>query len=235
MSITSFFPYKPTTGQWLAIEKYVKLIKQHGENYAILISLSNGAVSYLNAQVRNRLYRKPDPELHPGEWLMVIQNNYLTGYNNGQHIRLKSFTDSGETVGTVRLIDAITVDTETGVEKEVKIVKDLLFRSAVSLTEEEEKVFLIDFVMRMNQSGIKTGSENFIHYLTADKRFNALRVKFGYAITCHKAQGGEWNHVFVNIEPAFEKLSRDGQYRWMYTAITRVAQRLILPKHSIIY
>lgn len=220
---------------WIALDRFVSLIKTNGEEHATFISLSNGAAQYLNAQVRNRLHRKPDPELQPGEWLMVIQNNYLTGYNNGQHIRLKSFSDSGETVGNIRLIDAITIDPETGMEKEVKIVKDLLFRAATSLTGDEEKAFSVDFARRMKKYGIRPGTENFLRYLTTDKRFNALRVKFGYAITCHKAQGGEWNQVFINIEPAFEKLARDGQYRWMYTAITRAAKKLVLPKHGMLY
>jgi superfamily I DNA/RNA helicase len=87
----------------------------------------------------------------------------------------------------------------------------------------------------MKRKNINPGSDLFLQYMISDKRFNALRVKFGYAITCHKAQGGEWNSVYVQIEPAFEKLPRDNQYRWLYTAITRAAKQLVIPQHTILY
>jgi len=88
---------------------------------------------------------------------------------------------------------------------------------------------------RMKKKGIRPKTENFIRSMQMDKRFNALKVKFGYAITCHKAQGGEWNNVFLNIEPALMNQSRENQYRWMYTAITRAAKQLVLPQHEVIY
>jgi ATP-dependent exoDNAse (exonuclease V) alpha subunit len=220
---------------WTSVGKYARLIQNQKEELAVLIVLSNGSAHYLNGQVRNRLYKKPDVPLQSGEWLMVIQNNYYTGYNNGQHLRLKSFSDTGEKVGTVSLLDAITVDPHTGKDKEVKIVKELLFRASPYLEPDEEKAFTIDFARRMKKRGIRPKTENFIRSMQMDKRFNALKVKFGYAITCHKAQGGEWENVFLNIEPALMNQSRENQYRWMYTAITRAAKQLVLPKHEIVY
>ena len=163
-----------------------------------------------------------------------FQNNYYTGYNNGQHLRLKSFSDTGEKVGSISLIDAVTVDPHTGKEKEVKIVKNLLFRASPYLEPEEEKAFTVDFARRMKKKGIRPKTESFIRYMQNDKRFNALKVKFGYAITCHKAQGGEWENVFLNIEPALMNQSRENQYRWLYTAITRASKSLVIPQHNIL-
>jgi hypothetical protein len=91
------------------------------------------------------------------------------------------------------------------------------------------KALYVDFVMRFQEEQkirkekglkeIKVGSEEFIEQLKNDKYFNALRVKFGYAITCHKAQGGEWNTVFVDY---FGRNSlKDDPLRWAYTATTR--------------
>ncbi len=220
---------------WIAAGKYARLIRNQNEGYAVLIVLSNGSAHYLNSQVRNRLFKKPDVPLQPGEWLMVVQNNYHTGYNNGQHLRLKSFSDTGEKVGTVSLIDAVTTDPHSKKDKEVKIVKDLLYRASPYLTPEEEKAFTIDFARRMKKRGIRPKTESFIRYMQNDKRFNALKVKFGYAITCHKAQGGEWDNVFLNIEPALMNQSREIQYRWMYTALTRAAKKITFPQHEIIY
>ena len=166
---------------------------------------------------------------------MVVQNNYPTGYNNGQHLRLKSFSDTGEKVGDISLMDAETEDPETGKIQTVKIIKDLLYSAAPGLTVDEDKLFTIDFSRRMKKRNIKPGSELFLQYMISDKRFNALRVKFGYAITCHKAQGGEWDSVYFQFEPAFEKLPRENQYRWLYTAITRASKQLIVPKYPSVY
>lgn len=132
-------------------------------------------------------------------------------------------------------MDAETEDPETGKIQTVKIIKDLLYSSLPGLSMEDDKAFTVDFALRMKRKNIKPGSDLFLQYMISDKRFNALRVKFGYAITCHKAQGGEWNSVYVQIEPAFEKLPRENQYRWLYTAITRAAKRLVIPQHPILY
>jgi len=166
---------------------------------------------------------------------MVVQNNYATGYNNGQHIVLKSFSDTGEKVGDISLLDAETEDPETGKVQHVKIIKDLLFTAGAGLSPEQDKAFTIDFAIRMKKKKVRPGTDLYLQYMISDKRFNALRVKFGYAITCHKAQGGEWDKAYVQIEPAFGKLHREGQYRWMYTAITRAAKRLVIPQHPILY
>jgi hypothetical protein len=220
---------------WSAISKFVKQFGKAGCDNSIFITLSNGSAHYINSQVRNGLYHRQNPPLQLGEWLMVVQNNYATGYNNGQHLRLISFADTGEKVGDISLVDAETEDPETGKTQKVKFVKDLLYSASPLLTMEQDKAFTVDFAMRMKRKNIKPGADLFLQFMVSDKRFNALRVKFGYAITCHKAQGGEWKNVFVQIEPAFDKLPRENQYRWLYTAITRASEQLIIPAHPIIY
>lgn len=220
---------------WSAISKYVRQIEKSGCYESIFITLSNGSAHYINNQVRNGIFKQKNPSLQQGEWLMVIQNNYPTGYNNGQHLLLKSFCETNEKVGDLTLLDAETEDPETGKVQNVKIIKDLLFNSAPGLTLEQDKAFTIDFAIRMKKKGVKPHTDLYLQYMINDKRFNALRVKFGYAVTCHKAQGGEWNKVFVQFEPAFDKLNREGQYRWIYTAITRASEKLIVPSHNIIY
>jgi exodeoxyribonuclease-5 len=63
-----------------------------------------------------------------------------------------------------------------------------------------------------------------------DKFLNALRAKFGYAVTCHKAQGGEWPTVFLNLSQSINQLDPESRYRWLYTAVTRASETLEL-KH----
>mgnify|MGYP001151832515 CR=1 FL=1 len=220
---------------WKALREYAREIQNEGFQHEIFISFSNGGAHYLNSEVRKNIFKNTDIPLQAGEWLMVVQNNYSTGYNNGQHLKLISWIDKGEKVGNVRLADAELEDPETGIKKNVKIVYDLLFRKDPNLTLEEEKEFTRDFAIRMRHMNIKPGSDNFLIRLITDQRLNALRVKFGYAITCHKAQGGEWDKVYINIEPAFEKMPRESQYRWLYTAVTRAATHLVIPRHPLLY
>jgi hypothetical protein len=220
---------------WLALRQYAGEIEKNGFERQIFISFSNGGTHYLNSEIRKIIFKNPDVPLQAGEWLMVVQNNYLTGYNNGQHLKLISWSQTGEKIGDVYLADAEVEDTETGARRCVKIVYDLLFRKDPNLTLEEEKEFTKDFAIRMRHMGIKPGTDHFMVRLMTDTRLNALRVKFGYAITCHKAQGGEWDKVFVNVEPAFEKMARELQYRWLYTAITRAAASLSIPRHPMLF
>ena len=220
---------------WNAINDFSRKDYHKGPDHSIFIALSNGSTHFINQHIRKSIYRENDPELQAGDWLMVIQNNSVTGYNNGQHLILKSYSDTNEHVGDVHLIDAVVEDLASGEEKRVKVIKDLLFSSQPNLSFEQDRQFSVDFAIRMKKYGIMPGSEEFLSRLIYDSRLNALKVKFGYAITCHKAQGGEWEKVFIHIEPAFEKLQRDAQYRWMYTAITRASGHVNFPRNPIIY
>lgn len=108
---------------------------------------------------------------------------------------------------------------------EAKIVENLLYSEHASLSSDENKALYLDFCIR--HQDLPRASLEFKQALLADPYFNALRLKFGYAITCHKAQGSEWNHVFVNCRTHQSQLSAD-YFRWLYTAITRTASTLHL-------
>ena len=220
---------------WKMIDEYVQSITRFGVHSSVFVAFSNKAVAYLNQEIRKKLYKMPNPPLQNNEWLMVVHNNAQTGYCNGQHIWLRSFTDIGERVGPLLLLNATVEDAETKQSQEVKIVSDLLYRPEPGLSLEEEMAFSIDFAIRMRKKGIKPGTSDYLLYLMKDERLNALRVKFGYAATCHKAQGGEWEYVFLNVEPVLQMIPVREQYRWLYTAITRATTNLLLPKHSILY
>ena len=94
-----------------------------------------------------------------------------------------------------------------------------------AMSSDENKALYQDFCMRNKH--LKRGSLEFKNTLMSDPYFNALRLKFGYAITCHKAQGSEWNQVLVKCKTNQSQLSA-GYFRWFYTAITRTAQKLYL-------
>ena len=73
----------------------------------------------------------------------------------------------------------------------------------------------------------KIGSEEFKNSLKSDPFFNALKVKYGYSITCHKSQGGQWNTVFIEQPYLPDGINRD-YIRWLYTAMTRAKNKLYL-------
>ncbi len=220
---------------WNAISHFSRNFDRDDPYHSIFIALSNGSTHFLNQQIRKTIYRETNPELKPGELLMVIQNNSATGFNNGQHLILQSYTDKEEMVGDLHLIDAEVKDPDTGEIKKVKMIRELLFDPSPNLTLEQDRAFTVDFAIRMKRYNIQSGSEEFMRRLIYDSRLNPLKVKFGYAITCHKAQGGEWDQVYIHMEPAFEKLQREAQYRWIYTAITRASRQLTFPQHPILY
>lgn len=106
-----------------------------------------------------------------------------------------------------------------------RILEDLLYSDQPAPDSDQNKALYIDFCIR--HSHLPRGSQEFRDALRGDPYFNALRLKFGYAITCHKAQGSEWNHVFVKCRTHHSQLSAD-YFRWFYTAITRSASCLYL-------
>jgi hypothetical protein len=108
---------------------------------------------------------------------------------------------------------------------EAKIIEELLYSKEPTLSSDQNKALYLDFCIRNPK--LKRNSPEFKNTLKADPYFNALRLKFGYAITCHKAQGSEWNNVFVKCRSHQSQLTAD-YFRWFYTAITRTAKNLYL-------
>lgn len=85
----------------------------------------------------------------------------------------------------------------------------------------------VDFVNRAGDKGLKPNTEEFKQAIKSDPYFNSLKIKFGYALTCHKAQGSEWKNVFVDCKTHQSVLTKD-YFRWFYTAITRASKKLYL-------
>jgi ATP-dependent exoDNAse (exonuclease V) alpha subunit len=108
---------------------------------------------------------------------------------------------------------------------EARIIEDLLYNDNPGFTSDENKALYQDFCIRHQQ--LKPNSLEFKDTLRSDPYFNALRLKFGYAITCHKAQGSEWNHVFIKCKTHHSPLTA-GYFRWLYTAMTRTSNKLYL-------
>lgn len=222
------------------VQKYCELFPTTDFDNGVIITLSNAHNLRYNQEIRNELF-PGNVHIAEGDLVQIINNNYnkyKTKIYNGDFAMITSI---GETVNQSA---AVFVD-ENG--RKVKKIIDFTFRKVIlrlpdfdedieafihenllestsrDLSINEMKALYINAVMRFRDSnkGEKVGSENFKNFLKNDVFFNALRVKYGYAITGHKSQGGEWKTVFVDY---YGRVSlKNEPLRWSYTATTRAS------------
>jgi ATP-dependent exoDNAse (exonuclease V) alpha subunit len=218
---------------------YVETVKAKGLDNSTVVCFTNAKANDLNIKIRHLLFgQKKSQTLNEGELLMVIQNNYKYQLFNGDHLQIESFSSTTEYHAGLHFRDVtVYVDDYNGRRLvHVKIIDDLLTLSSVNLSYQKEFQLFQDFAIRMSKMGIRPKNPEYLTYLINDSWLNALRVKYGYAVTCHKAQGGEWRDVFVMFEPCFfTNMDKESQHRWAYTAISRAEKRLHLLENRCIY
>lgn len=222
------------------VNKYVNMFPLPKLNQGVVICYSNSKAQDYNQAIRE-LYFKTE-ELHKGDILQVVRNNYNImiadgELMNGDFIRIISEPDNVETRNVPLWVNRngkcvrehielqfqnIGFETDRGVIGKSKILTTLLNNNRPSLTREESVALYIDFVIR--HSSINKNSFEFEQALMSDPYFNAIQAKYGYAITGHKSQGGEWHTVFVDYTGR-TGLDNDS-LRWNYTATTRAARCL---------
>ncbi len=106
------------------------------------------------------------------------------------------------------------------------MIADILYANQTNLSQLQQKELFVDFYIRMKRKKIGQRHPMFEQMLMEDPYLNALRAVFGYALTCHKAQGGEWNHVYLDIPRSFPLMEKPYVYQWVYTAVTRAKEEL---------
>ncbi|EHN69885.1 ATP-dependent DNA helicase [Aliivibrio fischeri] len=225
------------------LPKYLESCHGKINGESIVVAGSNRDVMQYNCRIREHFFPE-QPEISNGDKVIAVSNNDRYGFyiSNGEFglvrqvlgpteirkvvLNPRSKDKRVEVELSFREVDIGFKDL-TGTSRffKAKIVENLLYSEQPQLSSDESKALYIDFCMR--NSNLRRNSLEFKETLRADPYFNALRVKFGYAITCHKAQGSEWNHVFVKCKMHQNTLSA-GYFRWFYTAITRTAKQLYL-------
>ena len=203
-----------------------------GLDDTIIICRSNKRANLYNKGIRNAILYRED-ELDSGDVLMITKNNYYWTEEmkdfpfiaNGDIARVRRVRRVQELYG-FRFADVIlTFPDYDDIELEVKILLDTLHSDAPSLTREQNEQ-LFNAVMD-DYSDITVKRER-MKKLKKDPFFNALQVKFSYAITCHKAQGGQWSRVFIDQGYMPDETVSADYYRWLYTAFTRATEKLYL-------
>ena len=189
-----------------------------------IICQTNRHCTELNKMVRS--LHGLDP-YHPeaGDILMVTQNNLPTGLVNGDFVRL---LDTGDTTD-VNGIKMIEVEIEELVSEDrfnTLLFLDVLHSGKTNISNDEHRELMIDYFYRMKEIGIKQKDPAFSERMRTDPYLNALRAVYGYAITCHKSQGGEWDEVYLYLDNKIHGIPKPHIYRWMYTAVTRATDIL---------
>ncbi|MDO5980679.1 ATP-dependent DNA helicase [Flavivirga spongiicola] len=203
-----------------------------GKEETAIIVRSNKRANLYNQQIRNRILFN-ESELTTGDYLMVVKNNYFW---------IKTTTEAGFIANgdIIEVLEIFSIQELYGfrfAEVKVRMVdypKMRPFETVLLLdtVEAETPSLSYDDSNRLYQEVMKdfeNESSNYKKFLKVkgSKHFNALQVKFSYAITCHKSQGGQWNTVFV--EQPYLPNGIDKEYlRWLYTAVTRAKEKLFL-------
>jgi exodeoxyribonuclease-5 len=204
--------------------------ERHGREGNVVLCYSNKRANRYNEGIRARvLYR--DEELSVGDFLMVARNSYFWVADKPEI----GFIANGDIVEVVRigkhyeLYDRRFADVTLrlldyqGQEVDARIMLDTLTLEGPSLTTEQSK----NLFARVSEdyAHVKTKPAR-MKQIREDHFFNAIQVKFAYAVTCHKAQGGQWRNVYIDQGFFRDDMLTREYLRWLYTAITRATEKL---------
>lgn len=216
-------------------DSYVAKIKKYGYNSAIMVCRSNSECSRLSHIIREKLGIKSS-RATVGDQLLVIQNNAITGLMNGAMVRIVDISNKVERRAGLLFRNVKVMELFTHMEYETLLMEDLLYMQRLNLDSYQQQSLYLDFIMRMKRKGItqKRTPEEFKNNLFVDPYLNALRCSFGYAITCHKSQGGEWDDVYVSLPRSIVMNPTKEKYQWVYTSMTRAVNKLHIVKDFFI-
>lgn len=214
------------------IEKISECYDRYGEQQTMVITRSNKRANKFNQGIRSTILYK-DSEITVGDLLMVVKNNYfwlaederLDFIANGDIVEVKSIRKYENLYG-FRFADvSLKFLDYDDLEVDCKIFLDTLNIETASLTSEDnQKLF---YAVAEDYADIRSKKKRW-EKIKENSHFNALQVKFAYAVTCHKAQGGQWDAVFIDQGYLVENMLNKEFLRWLYTAFTRPVKELFL-------
>ena len=208
-----------------------------GDDNVMVITRSNKRANLFNLQIRSRI-RWMEDEIASGDFMMVVKNNYFwlddaskAGFiANGDIVEILKISGEEEMYGfrfaniTIRMID---YPNEPNLE--VKILMESILSDSPSLSSERFRA-LYDAVS--DDYSYEPNRKKRNELIRKNPYYQALQVKFAYAITCHKSQGGQWDAVFVDQGYLTDEMINVEYLRWLYTAITRAKKELYLVNFS---
>ena len=230
LQLKGFTDCRKVTGEEL-IEELASAYSRDGVEETMVISRSNKRATIYNNGIRNRiLYR--EEELSTGDRLMVARNNYywtqgckeMDFIANGEIIQVIRVRRTYELYG-FRFADVWARFPDYDLELELKILLDTLQTDTPALPQERNDQLF--YKVLEDYTDIPTKAAK-MKKMKQDPHYNVVQVKYAYAVTCHKAQGGQWMNVFLDFGYITEEMLGEDFYRWLYTAFTRATHRLFL-------
>lgn len=203
-----------------------------GNEETIFIVLSNKRANQYNQQIRTRILDN-DSEISAGDYIMVVKNNYfwlkeskVTDFiANGDILEIMQIYRYHELYGfrfasvKVRMIDYPDM-----APFDTIVLLDTLHSESASMTYEESNRLYQEVLLDYQD---ETTAYRRMQKVKNNEYFNALQIKFAYAVTCHKSQGGQWDTVFIEQPYLPDGISKD-YMRWLYTALTRAKEKVYL-------
>jgi len=229
------------------IESLASSYSRVGMDETMVITRSNKRANIYNQGIRNTVLDREE-ELCRGDLLMIVKNNYFWSQESGvgsQESGGIDFIANGDraVVQRVRNIHELygfrfaevtmTFPDYDDYELTATVLLDTLTSEAPALTREQQEQ-LFNAVME-DYADIPVKADR-IAKLKTDRYYNALQVKFAYAVTCHKAQGGQWAHIYLDQGYMTDDMLTPDYIHWLYTAFTRATEKLFLvnwPKTQI--
>ncbi len=211
-----------------------------GMDETMVITRSNKRANIYNQGIRNMILGREE-ELTRGDRIMVVRNNYHWTKAVQQEKEDNSNRPTFLANGDIATIERVSGQKELygfrfsevwlrfpdydDYEIQVTVLMDSLSSEAPSLTAEQQNRLYESVLEDYADVPLKTDRMKSVR---EDRHFNALQVKYAYAVTCHKAQGGQWAHIYLDQGYMTEEMSGAEYYHWLYTAFTRATEKLFL-------
>lgn len=223
------------------LDKYLNYRKNSGKHDSVIICYSNKSANRYNIDIRKALYGE-NMSLMENDILLITENNYRLNLMNGEFVpvlsvgeRLRQSAPVYAQIGGKKqriVVDFnflfVVIPDGEGNPTHCLLLEDLLTSDKATISIDDNRALYINFCMRHPE--LKQGTEAFVEALLSDEYYNAIRAKYGYAVTGHKCQGGEWKKVFVDYTGR-TGLDNDC-LRWAYTATTRAQETLYVANLS---
>ena len=229
--ITGFPDVKVVPGNEL-METLEACYDNDGLEETIVVCRSNKRANIYNNGIRSRILWRED-ELNNGDLLMIAKNNYfwteqeknMDFIANGELAVVQRVRRQSELYG-FRFVDVtLTFPDQDNYELDANLLLDTLQSESPALTRADADR-LFNAVLE-DYADIPLKRER-MKKMKADPYYNALQVKYAYAVTCHKAQGGQWKNVFIDQGYMSDEYLSPDYFRWLYTAFTRATGTLYL-------
>jgi len=211
---------------------YSERYKTAGPADTLAVARTNRKVQLINKAMRRDLFGSTNTPLRLDEILLVTQNNRKVPLTNGDFVKVCELGEAKMKMGlTFQRIKVKSISSE--IEYDLLLSLDAMQSENGNLTTEQMQELTIDFSHCMRAKGISMNSSEYRNAMKDDEYYNCLRATYGYAVTCHKAQGGEWNNVYLfldNDNNGMYSMPPQNLCKWWYTSITRARQELHLVK-----